>query len=213
MRPTHPQVRLLWSAEPAADLAGCLVREEAARWWGVLEHEVRLVRLCTSCGSPSHGQPRLVPTPGTTATHVSISRSDGVTVVALCDAGPVGVDVELAEAAAFKGFSSVCLHPSERAATARERTVTWVRKESLLKATGHGLVVDPGRVRLTRPSEPPAVLEWTGPALPAATWLFDVVTIPGHVAAVTVLATSAPELDVRQAGQGAQADRARPASG
>lgn len=213
MRTAHPQVRLLWSTEAAADLADCLVREEAVKSWGLPEHEVRLVRLCTSCGSTSHGQPRLVPIPGTTATHVSISRSGGVTVVALCAAGPVGVDVEPANAAGFKGFSSVCLHPSEQAATTRERTVTWVRKESLLKATGHGLVIDPGTVRLTRPSEPPAVLEWTGPALPAATWMLDVTTIPGHVAAVTVLATSAPELDVRQAGPGAQAAPARPASG
>ncbi len=204
------RVLVVWSSDSTPDLADRLVRVEAARWLGVGEDELRLLRLCPSCGSSGHGRPLLAPIRGLTVPHVSISRADRVSLVALCDAGPVGVDVERKGSAGFDRFADVGLHPSEGATTARARTVTWVRKESLLKASGHGLGVDPRRIRLTGPSEPPALVDWSAPRPPGSAWMFDVGTLRSHVAAVTVLAATAPELVVRPS---AQAARARPASG
>ena len=82
--------------------------------------------------------------PGLAAPDVSISRAGPVTVIALSTAGAVGVDVERADAAGFEGFAAVALHPSEDSASAQEQTVTWVRKESLLKATGKWPAARPG---------------------------------------------------------------------
>ena len=111
-----------------------------------------------------------------------------MTVVALTDAGPVGVDVEGCDAASFAGFDAVGTHRLERPRDARERTITWVRKESLLKATGHGLAVDPARIRFTDPTSAPAVLAWDAPDAPVGPmWVRDVEIGRGHAAAVTVL--------------------------
>ena len=94
---------------------------------------------------------------------MSISRAGPVTVIALSTVGAVGVDVERADAAGFEGFAAVALHPSEASASAQEQTVTWVRKESLLKATGRGLLLDPALLRISEPGDRPALLEWPGP--------------------------------------------------
>jgi len=66
----------------------------------------------------------------------------------------------------------------------------WARKESVLKASGHGLVVDPRQVIVTGPKEPPALVSWRGEhPLDGPVQLADVeLGDPSHVAAVAVLA-------------------------
>lgn len=128
---------------------------------------------------------------------MSLSRAGRLTVVAVCGAGPVGVDVEADGAADLPGFDRVALHPGEHSTAGN--TVLWVRKESVLKATGHGLRVEPSQLRVTAPDEPAALVEWHGPGAPPTAWMYDVQTAPGHVAAVTVLAPRRPELVVRAA--------------
>ncbi|MFC5679237.1 4'-phosphopantetheinyl transferase family protein [Aeromicrobium endophyticum] len=86
---------------------------------------VSIVRACRGCGSDRHGKPQVVVPPGSPGVHLSLSRSGGRTVVAVTDAGPVGVDLER-------------LH-----ADTSDDLVAWVRAESLVKATGHGLTIDP----------------------------------------------------------------------
>ena len=208
------RILVVWAALATGDVVDHLVRDEAARWLDVDEAFVRLVRLCPACGSSRHGRPLLAPVPGLEMPHVSVSRAGQVGVVALCDAGAVGVDVEPVGAAGFAGFRDVALHPSEPSEpsepsdTVRGRTVTWVRKESLLKATGHGLGVDPRLVRLTDPAEPPAVVAWQAPRPPAQVWMADIVTAPGHVAAVTVLTGEPLHLVVRRATRAARSREA-----
>lgn len=201
-------VLVLFSDHEGRRRADPLVREAASREFGVPEHAMRVVRLCPSCGSSAHGRPQLAPVPGLRVPDVSISHTGEVTLVALSSAGAVGVDVERSEAAAFAGLAAVALHPAEEAGSVRDLTTTWVRKEALLKATGRGLAVDPARIRLAGPGEPPALLEWplAGPRPPVQ--MYDVETVPGHVAAVAVLGRDPARLVVRRAAPAARSPRA-----
>lgn len=107
-------------------------------------------RQCPDC-ERQHGKPVLDhPTH-----HVSTSQSQGLSVVAVCDDGPVGVDVERIDATRFEGFDDVALAPGERAHDDRERAVLWTRKEAVLKATGEGLRTDPRTVPVGDPDRPP----------------------------------------------------------
>lgn len=161
--------------------------------------DVRLSHLCPSCGSVEHGVP-LLSGDDPEAPFVSISHAGRLTVVAVSPHGPVGVDVEAAGAADFAGFDRVALHPAEE--PAQDPTMLWVRKESVLKATGHGLRVEPSLVRLTPTWAPPELVEWDGPGAAPTAWMFDVETAPQHVAALTVLAPSRPGLVVRKVREG-----------
>jgi 4'-phosphopantetheinyl transferase len=201
-------VLVLWSDHAGHGLADPLVHEGASRAFGVPEHAVRVLRLCPACGSSAHGRPLLAPVPRLALPHVSIGHAGAVTVVALSSAGPIGVDVESSDAAAFDTFPAVALHPAEKAGSTRERTVTWVRKEALLKATGHGLVVDPARICLTEPGDPPVLIEWPLPGPPPSAQLYDVETAPGHVAAVAVMGPAPLSIVVRKAGPVARSPRA-----
>jgi 4'-phosphopantetheinyl transferase len=111
-----------------------------------------------------------------------------MSVVAITDAGPVGVDVEAEGAADFAGFADVALHLGERATNPVDPTRVWVRKEALLKAHGLGLVVDPSDVGL----DDDRLVAWDSRhPQPRAVWLRDL-AVPGHAMAVAVL----PERDV-----------------
>ncbi len=87
---------------------------------------VDVVHACRSCGSDRHGQLHVVLPVGGPALHVSLSRSAGTTLVGVSDAGAIGIDVEAVSGAADA-----------------EDLAAWVRAESLVKATGHGLTIDP----------------------------------------------------------------------
>jgi 4'-phosphopantetheinyl transferase len=110
-----------------------------------------------------------------------------VALVAVSRGRLVGVDIEKLDAAGPMARRDAVLHPDERARDTEELTTTWVRKESLLKATGDGLRVDPAEIRLSDPDEEPRLLEWAGDRVLAATWMADL-RIDGFTACVTVLA-------------------------
>lgn len=139
---------------------------------------------CPRCGADDHGPPVLV---GAPHVHASVARAAGLNVVAFTDAGPIGVDIERDDAAGFEGFAAAAMHPDERASTTAERTRLWVRKEAVLKATGQGLGVDPRRVRMSEPRQPPALIHWGAGPDPGEVWLADVPVTDGWLAAVAVL--------------------------
>ena len=131
--------------------------------------------------------------------HTSISRSGPVTVVAVTTVGPVGVDVQEESATRFDGFASVALHHTERDGTPAHRATTWARKESLLKATGHGLTLPPAEVALSGAEEPPRLVHWpeeAGELEPVV--IHDLELLPGYAAAMTVLSDSPIAVRVRQ---------------
>ena len=81
----------------------------------------------------------------------------------------------------------------------------WVRKESVLKATGHGLTIDPRSIRVSAPDRRPELLIWPadeqeiGPSQ-----MFDLDVPEGYSAAVTVL--SGEEFEIIVAESAATAD-------
>jgi 4'-phosphopantetheinyl transferase len=164
--------------------AHALLRDEAARFHGVPPENIVLVHECPRCGSEQHGRPRLLATAAVRRpAYVSLARAADLSVTAVSDAGPVGVDVEADRAADFTGFEDVGLHPGEHATTGPDRTRAWVRKEALLKAYGLGLVVDPRDVRL----DEDGLVTWDSHHRPPGpVWLRDL-ALPGHLIAVAVL--------------------------
>jgi len=124
---------------------------------GIDADGIRLVRACRSCGSDQHGKPQIVMPFGEPRLHLSYSRSGGRAVVAVTETGPVGIDLEAVR-------------------TSEHDVAAWVRTESLVKATGHGITTDPHLI-----DDAPV---WTG----------DLAAPDGFVAAVTVLTDAPPQI-------------------
>lgn len=187
----RPEVRPRLVVAYGAVPAHALLRAEAARFHGVAPERIVLGHACPRCGGDEHGRPYLVPTATLRVpAHVSLARAGGLSVVAITDAGPVGVDVEVEGAAGFDGFADVARHPDEDAAA--DPTRSWVRTEALLKACGRGLAVDPRDVLL----DDDGLVSWDSPhPAPDAVRLRDL-DVPGHVVAVVVLVGDGADLAV-----------------
>lgn len=153
-----------------------------------------LERRCTTCGSHRHGKPVLADGEGW---HFSLSYTPQIAVVAAAKGVEVGVDTEDLTDADFEGFADATLARDEVAGLegleghelldARARV--WARKEAVLKATGHGLVVDPSEVLVSGPLEAPLLVDWrAAEPRPARISLADVrLGAASHRAAVAAL--------------------------
>jgi 4'-phosphopantetheinyl transferase len=191
----HERERAARRASPAAYVtAHALLRSVASEWTGQRPEAVAFDRACATCGSHAHGKPVLR---GHEDVFVSLSYAGELAVVAVTAAGETGVDVEELVEAGFDGFEDVTLAPDERAGfdgvpaagLAAARAQVWARKESILKASGHGLVVDPREVVVTPPSHGAALVQWRGETPLAAPVQLHDVPLPhsGYAAAVAVL--------------------------
>lgn len=114
--------------------AWSLVRQTLADLTGQRPQDLRFDRTCTLCGHPSHGKPRLIDSPW----EFSLSHAGDRVLLAVAENRPVGVDIELADAA-IDNVAHLVLHPDDPPVTGPDLVRIWVRKEAIAKVTGHGL--------------------------------------------------------------------------
>lgn len=172
--------------------ARALLRLAVAEATGVDACDVPVEASCPDCDR-AHGKPSV---PGW-GLEVSLSHSRHRVVVAVTTAGPVGVDVEWVDQdVQVGGIALHVLSADERRAwcdaggrpRARDFYEYWVRKESVVKATGDGLRIPLTAVEVSEPLLPPRVLAYAGMDVSRfAMSEFDVGE--GYVAALTVLAS------------------------
>ena len=162
-------------------VAAALLRLVGARATGLAPARVPVDRACAQCGKP-HGKPRI----DGYGLHVSLSHS-GARVAVAAGPAPVGVDVEQISRIDIADLAAHALGPGEKAAGPADFFVYWTRKESAVKATGDGLSVALSGVRVSRPDQPAALLDYaTRPGLMAT--MRDLSPGDGYAAALTVLA-------------------------
>jgi 4'-phosphopantetheinyl transferase len=152
---------------------------------------------CGRCGG-RHGKMRVATAP---QMHFGVTHAEGRVAVAVTALGPVGVDLEPANAAGFAGFADVALTPRERAVYERlpieqrpgAATSWWVRKEAALKATGHAMFVSPEDVEISEPAEEPRLIAWHAEDEPTApVQLADLRLGSNYVGCVAVLSRRRP---------------------
>ena len=154
--------------------ADSLLRQLLAQHASVDPLTLSLQKRCRTCGASGHGKPGVFGRPDL---HVSLSYAAGLAAAAFCAEAPIGVDVETVVAADFDGFDRVALAPEEAnrisdltgARLLHARCRLWTRKEALLKATGHGLTVDPTQIVVSGPDEPAALEHWPAAGAPVGT--------------------------------------------
>jgi 4'-phosphopantetheinyl transferase len=162
-----------------------LARAVLGQHLAVPPSRVPLARTCR-CGDTTHGKP-FVPR---AAVEFSISHAGARAVVALTEAGRVGVDVEHLGAPADAAMAEIMLTSHElqewRALPSAARQpgllTYWTRKEAVLKATGEGLTRPLTDIVVAAPASVPAVRSGPAPAQ-----LLDIGPWPGYVGAVCVL--------------------------
>jgi 4'-phosphopantetheinyl transferase len=113
-----------------------------------LESSARAIvfdRTCRYCGA-SHGKPRV---DNRRDLDFNLSSSDQIVLIAVAAGCVVGVDVETTSRIEATAMAALVLAPSESrtfdnvGARAFDLVQTWCCKEAVLKATGHGLGIDP----------------------------------------------------------------------
>ncbi|MCE1178962.1 MAG: 4'-phosphopantetheinyl transferase superfamily protein [Micrococcales bacterium] len=191
---THERERASRKRSPLFVVAHALLRTTVGEVLEVHPGRLVFVKRCDICGGADHGKPAVADHAGL---HVSLSYAGSMAVAAVTRAGPIGVDVEEVAATGFVGFPDVTLAPEERAAVESRtgtdlliaRARTWARKEAVLKATGHGLSIDPPAIRVAGPDEPAALVSWAdGVPSPGPVQLLDHQVDEGrHVACLAVL--------------------------
>lgn len=183
-RHQREQDRLSYGAAHAA------FRLLAARLLGATPSQAAklpVTRSCRTCGSQQHGKPAI------DGIELSLSRSAGAILVASAPAGPpIGADIERIPDAVFDGFDAYALSTPERQQLrpddADSRLRLWVAKEAVLKATGHGLSIEPRSLTISGNS---------CAGLPAAedlslTWLTGPAGLTGYAAALAAPADQDP---------------------
>ncbi len=153
---------------------------------------VRVDRRCQTCGG-HHGRPRV---PGTDL-HASVSHSGPLVVVALTDAGPVGVDIEHRVTNRLLPAARDVVTASEPIVGPGDLLTYWCRKESVVKATGDGLRVPLREVVVSPAVERARLVSFRGQPLSA--FVTDLDLGAEYAAALTILSPADITVRVRSA--------------
>ena len=146
-------------------------------------------RLCLRCGR-DHAPPKVNGGP-----HLSVSHSGDVVAVGACREAEIGIDIERVQDLDVESIAAAACASTELkyVTSAAELLTTWVRKESILKATGDGLDVSPRGVRVTPPHEPPLLISYAGrPGLVVR--MQDLPMMEGFVGSLAALSPTLPVL-------------------
>jgi 4'-phosphopantetheinyl transferase len=145
------------------------------------------------------GKPALADLPGKQALHFNLADSEGLALIAVTRACPVGVDVEaIGQVSDAIDIACEFFSPREvaglRAMAGNRRRLgffnLWTRKEACLKATGAGISEMLAQMEVSfMPGEPPRVLAISGNPQAGATWtLAELSPAEGFTGAVAVQA-------------------------
>ncbi|GAA0992233.1 4'-phosphopantetheinyl transferase family protein [Subtercola frigoramans] len=191
-----------------------LLRLAAGEVFGVPPASVRFDFTCSVCGG-SHGRPSLLDPlglPGVPGRFgLSLSTTPDHLAVAVARKGDIGVDIDRVDAAQFPGFDTVALAAREvraverldptNAATARARL--WVRKEAVVKASGHGMRRDPRAIDVwVKQSRHTGTVDVAGAAVPEPTrvrWIDFDTGVNGLSGAVARVGLEPVDIAVRDA--------------
>jgi 4'-phosphopantetheinyl transferase len=133
-----------------------LQRHVVARYLGIDARQVVVRRVCEHCGDPTHGRPTA---PDAAPLDFSVSHQGEWIAMAVVGSGRVGLDLELRRSMDDRDdLAAVVLTPDEAAvftslpeATKQDWLYrTWVRKEAVVKLTGHGLETEVADVDVRR---------------------------------------------------------------
>lgn len=174
-------------------IAAALLRLVAAQQLAIPPQRVAVDRSCPRC-ERAHGKPVLR---GTGAPHVSISHSAELVALAVTDAAPIGVDVEVVAERDYAGLASVFLAATETMDGPDAFYTLWTRKEAVVKATGDGLRMPLADVVVGDPAGPARLIRYGG-STPACC-MQDLPLEPGYAGAVAVLAEGPLEVDICRA--------------
>lgn len=152
---THPDDAMTYAAQHA------LMRTIAASALGILPTGAAAIpvdRSCSLCDSGAmHGKPTIE------GVNLNMSRTQGLVTGGFTRDSHLllGIDVEKARESLHNGFDRIALAPSEKEfldsldeqSAQLVRMLLWNAKEAVLKATGHGLSVDPRSVVVAMTSD------------------------------------------------------------
>lgn len=170
--------------------AHALTRLVLAARLGAGPADLRFTAVCKHCGGP-HGKPYVN---GARELEFSVTHSGDRVGVALALGVPVGLDVERV-AGHRDGLARAILADGESLGADHDRDLIryWTRKEAAIKATADGLAVAPGKVHVSAPAEPAAVVSWPGG--PERIALLDLAPGDSHLGCLAMLG---PPLDVTE---------------
>lgn len=174
-------------------IAAALLRLVAARHLAIPPRRVAVDRSCPRC-ERAHGKPVLR---GTGAPHVSISHSAELVALAVTDAAPIGVDVEVVAERDYAGLASVFLADTETMDGPGAFYTLWTRKEAVVKATGDGLRMPLADVVVSDAAGPARLIRYGGST--QACCMQDLSLQPGYAGAVAVMAEGPLEVDICRA--------------
>ena len=155
-------------------------------------------------GYGAAGKPSLSGSASDKALQFNLTHSEDLALVAVTDAGQVGIDVErirpMKDADEFVArFFSEREHASFKRLPESQKPTAfftlWTRKEAWLKATGEGIAQSLNRVEVSfLPGEPARLLAVPDSLSQGSTWdLVNLSPAPGFAAALAI-AASAPEV-------------------